>query len=205
MVRTLINAPQILFAFVVLWFSLSNQSIAQDTLFTRKDEKIACKILEIGTTEIGYRKFDYMDGPLYKILKKEVRLIRYQSGAFEIIPEVEMPPQVAAVEEPKMLGYHDGYLDADRYYRGYKGAGTLSYISGLFVLYGLPVPIISSLVKPTNTRIYVPRPTDYQTNAAYAAGFNQRATSMKRSKVWANYGYGVGTVLILLIALTAGQ
>jgi hypothetical protein len=98
-----------------------------------------------------------------------------------------------------------GVSDADQYYRGYKGIGTASYFSGLVGLYGFPIPLIGSLVRPTNMLYYVPDMKRYNTDAPYFNGFNSRAKSIKSNKAWSNYGYGAatstGVFLILVVAI----
>jgi len=53
---------------------------SQDTIVTKKNENIASKVLEVTTSEIKYKKFDNLDGPIYSLLKADVFLIKYSNG-----------------------------------------------------------------------------------------------------------------------------
>ena len=45
---------------------------SQDVITIKTGEDISAKILEIGQTEIKYKKFDNQTGPIYSILKSDV-------------------------------------------------------------------------------------------------------------------------------------
>ncbi len=65
---------------------------AQDTIVKRNGEQILSKILEISTTEIKYKKFDFQDGPDFIELKSSIKLIKYTNGSkdeFEFQPVTE--------------------------------------------------------------------------------------------------------------------
>jgi hypothetical protein len=47
-------------------------------------EDISAKILEIGHTEIKYKKFDNQTGPIYSILKSDVIIVRYENGTKDL-------------------------------------------------------------------------------------------------------------------------
>ncbi len=52
----------------------------QDTLFKTNGEKIACKVLEVGTTGISYKKADNPDGPTFVDNRDDILFIRYKNG-----------------------------------------------------------------------------------------------------------------------------
>ncbi len=56
---------------------------AQDTILKFNGEKIAAKITEITTTEVKYKKIDFLDGPLYILNKSDIQLIKYANGLKE--------------------------------------------------------------------------------------------------------------------------
>lgn len=60
---------------------------AQDTIVKINGDKIFAKILEITTTEIKYKKFDFQDGPSYIESKSNVQLIKYANGSKEVIEQ----------------------------------------------------------------------------------------------------------------------
>ncbi|HTL83061.1 MAG TPA: hypothetical protein VL651_15215 [Bacteroidia bacterium] len=74
----------LLFLFFVI---LSLGAFAQDTLYKTDNTKIACKVTEIGSTEIKYKKWDNQDGPVYSVDKSDVRRIVYANGTSEMITQ----------------------------------------------------------------------------------------------------------------------
>ena len=57
----------------------------QDTLTMVNGDLIKSKVIEITQTEIKYKKFENMNGPIFNILKSEVLLIRYENGTKEYL------------------------------------------------------------------------------------------------------------------------
>lgn len=62
---------------VALGFSAKAQ---QDTLFKTNGEKIPCKVLEIGTNGVSYKKADNIDGPTFIDNKEDINFIRFRNG-----------------------------------------------------------------------------------------------------------------------------
>jgi hypothetical protein len=188
-----------------LFLLISPIVFAQDTLFLRNKETSIVKVKEIGPTEISFIKYDYLDGPIFRINKTDVEKVFFQGGLKEFFSidtsKIEMAIEVKGLKKDfSKFTYKDGQYDAEMYYRGYKGAGTGSFFAGMFFLYGLPVPIATSLTKPRNAMFYAPDLKLYQTNPQYASGFNERAHRKKAGKAWANYGFGALTIIGIGVA-----
>jgi len=65
---------------------------AQDIIIKENGDEIKAKVMEIGITEIKYKKAGNEEGPTYAILKSEVFLIKYANGTKDVIPlEPEQP------------------------------------------------------------------------------------------------------------------
>lgn len=62
-------------------------SFSQDIITTKTGEDILAKITEISNSEVKYKKFDNLDGPLYTMLKSDILMIRYENGSKEIFNE----------------------------------------------------------------------------------------------------------------------
>lgn len=58
---------------------------AQDVMTLQNGEDIKAKVLEIGTSEITYKKWENIDGPDYHISKADVFRITYKNGTKEVI------------------------------------------------------------------------------------------------------------------------
>jgi hypothetical protein len=71
----------------ILLASLSNIIKAQDTLALRSGINIPVKIIEVGTSEVKYKKLDNLNGPNFSILKSDLSMIRYENGTKEEFKE----------------------------------------------------------------------------------------------------------------------
>lgn len=57
--------------------------MAQDVIFRSSLDSIQAQVLTVGTTEISYRKWSNLDGPVYSIPVNEVAAIRYANGTYD--------------------------------------------------------------------------------------------------------------------------
>ncbi len=72
---------------VILFTFFSNSSKAQDTLTMRTGENVIVKVIEVGTSEVKYKKLDNLNGPDFSILKSELSMIQYENGSKEVFKE----------------------------------------------------------------------------------------------------------------------
>lgn len=56
---------------------------AQDVIFRSSTDSIQAQVLTIGTTEITYRKWSNLEGPIYSISINEVAAVRYANGTYD--------------------------------------------------------------------------------------------------------------------------
>ena len=70
---------------VVLCFSTIAKS--QDVIVKKDNTTILSKVTKITTTEIEYKKWSNLDGPIYTISKSEIISINYQNGEVEKFSE----------------------------------------------------------------------------------------------------------------------
>ena len=85
--------------FVVLLSSTLSAS-AQDVIVKKDGSTILSKVIEIGTTEVKYKKWNNQNGPNYTISKSEVQAINYENGEKETFSEVE-------ASKPQQFNYND--------------------------------------------------------------------------------------------------
>jgi len=88
-----------------LFFTLAVFAGAQDMIVLVNGNMIEAKVEEISTTEIKYRRFDNLRGPLIIINKSEVFSIRYENGAVEVInsPGQQSAKPTAPALDPNKL------------------------------------------------------------------------------------------------------
>ena len=87
-----------------LFFTLSSSVLqAQDVITLKNGEDIMAKVVEIGSTEIRYKRFDNLQGPTYAIEKVRVFRITYENGTRDVFadetpvqrqPTTQTPPSV---------------------------------------------------------------------------------------------------------------
>lgn len=92
----------LLFMGVITW-SLSQ---AQDYIVTKKAEIIEAKVIEVGTIDVKYKKWNYLDGPNYSISKDAISKIKYQNGDEDVFETKNDIPLNNTSVEPK---YQEAY------------------------------------------------------------------------------------------------
>jgi hypothetical protein len=58
----------------------------------RSSENILVKVIEVGTSEVKYKKIDNLNGPIFSILKSDLLIIKYENGTkddFSSIKKIE--------------------------------------------------------------------------------------------------------------------
>ena len=75
---------------LILSYTFNLNVSAQDVIVKTSGEEIKAKVTEIGISEIKYKKFENLDGPIMVISKSEVFKINYENGTFELITQVGM-------------------------------------------------------------------------------------------------------------------
>ena len=71
----------------VATFLVANLLFSQDVLTKKSGDDIKAKVLEVTTTEVKYKKFDNLNGPVFSILKSELLIIRYENGSKDVFNE----------------------------------------------------------------------------------------------------------------------
>jgi hypothetical protein len=120
-------------------------SFSQDIITTKSGEDILAKILEIGHTEIKYKKFDNPGGPVYVLLKSDVLMIRYDNGTKEIFNQQPKSNTVSPSNSSKANQLPQGSVDERllnagkvEKYRKMKHTGTvLTVLGGILFVVGV--------------------------------------------------------------------
>ena len=92
---------------------------AQDTLYKRSGEIIPAKILEINIKEVSYKRSDLLEGPLFVILKNDIKKIRYATGTIDSFAIVApAPPKQVVMRTPIYLPTNPNEI-TNTYRRGF--------------------------------------------------------------------------------------
>ena len=74
----------IIYAFLCLTFIATNSLLAQDIITLKSGEEVKAKILEIGTSDVKYKKFENQTGPSYTMFKSDIFMIKYENGTKDV-------------------------------------------------------------------------------------------------------------------------
>lgn len=64
---------------------------AQDIITTNDDTSFAAKVIEITPETVKYKKFNNLEGPLYTIPVKDIKVITYENGTKEVFNKTATP------------------------------------------------------------------------------------------------------------------
>jgi len=102
-----------IFVCVIVIIGFPTISFAQDKIYETDSTVIETKVMEVGEADIKYKKFSYLDGPVYTISKDKVWMIVYKNGEKEVFNQPQKHHQVN-IQPPApsfdSLGYIEQYL-----------------------------------------------------------------------------------------------
>ena len=111
----------------------------QDIITTWEGEDIEARIVEVTVNEVKYKRFNYLDGPVFNLRKTEISSIRYENGDSEVFTDRSYSPVASANVVPGMQyreykDYYDTHfyipLKDDPYSRAWTGIAS-AVIPGL--------------------------------------------------------------------------
>jgi hypothetical protein len=85
-----------LFYFLLLLLGIGRTLHAQDLLTKRNGEEIAVIVMEVTPTEVKYRRFDNLNGPLFSVRREEVFMVKYINGTKQLFDQPVVPPTPVA-------------------------------------------------------------------------------------------------------------
>lgn len=134
---------KILLILVVL-FSAQQAAIGQDKIYRQNGKVLLAKVVEVGSSEVKYREFDNLNGPIYVLESDRIKKIVYENGKVETFSDNIKDPERYANQSDKAIkmnflsplyGYFElGFEKSTGFGRGYEvslgiiGAGKSSYI-----------------------------------------------------------------------------
>ena len=191
--------------YLLLYFiTLSIQSFhSQDTLIFLNREKLIAKVIELKLDTISYKRFDYIEGPLYLSAKNQIDSIVYQNGyveKFNAIKEVQMNNSSL-----KFIGIRDANL----YYKAYnKGIPIIIFTTTLLtpIISFIPTYLMANKqIRETdrpksydeNVNIENQAKFEYLNDPTYSESFKKRAKQKRIKAIWGSYFLGTITSTIL--------
>lgn len=186
------------FIIISVFTIISNYNFSQDVITKKNGEDILSKILEVNQTEVKYKKFDNISGPIFTIQKADLIMIRYENGTKDLFTEVSAVKEKAEISNIDMLT--QGKEDAKTNYKGKRsGAGwTTATTIILSPVIGLIPAIACSLTEPNDDNLNY-KDSQLMKNNTYNEAYTKQAHKTKRRKIWRNFGIGSGVWLVLIL------
>ena len=124
------------FTFLASLMMFASIAMAQDVITLKTGEDINAKVIEIGSTEIKYKKWNNQDGPTYSQSISEVFSIKYQNGDKDIFNATATPKQnnvsTVSVQNNYALPGNDAAISS-----GYKGFVETGITFGDWTMFSL--------------------------------------------------------------------
>lgn len=76
-----------LIALILAVFSTVALMKAQDIITTKDGKDIQTKILEVNKSDVKYKKYSNLDGPIFTLSKSEILIVRYENGENEVFQD----------------------------------------------------------------------------------------------------------------------
>lgn len=83
---------------LTLFLGLPFFVFSQDVIYTIGGDELKSKVIEILDNDIKYRKFDFLDGPIYSMSKSKIYMIIYKNGQKEKFVIAPQDPKVEKTE-----------------------------------------------------------------------------------------------------------
>ncbi|MDR1341738.1 MAG: hypothetical protein LBK18_00615 [Prevotellaceae bacterium] len=83
----------------VTFFGMSAK--AQDIITLKNGDEIKAKVQEIGISEVKYKKYDNLTGPVYTLLKAEIFMIKYENGKKDVFKDEPAAAAVSTENKPE--------------------------------------------------------------------------------------------------------
>jgi hypothetical protein len=184
---------------IAITFLTTTFCFSQDVITLKTGEDISAKIVEVGLTDIKYKKFDNIDGPSFTILKSDVLMTRYKNGTKDVYNLEKKSGKENSNNEDMAL---QGTKDAATYYKGQNSGKVWTGVTSVLTspLLGLIPAVACSSAEPDQENLNF-KDAELMKNTAYNVAYNEKAHKIKKNKIWKSYGIGSGIWLLLIILL----
>ena len=193
-----------IFLFILFIYS-SNSIQAQDTLLMRSSENIIVKVIEVGTTEVKYKKQDNLNGPMFSILKSDLLMIKYENGTTDDFSSIK---KIEVADFSALDASFQGKIDARKFYTGNKNGAIASILALIPIsvmnssskMFNAMIPSLvfataASSKKPKDENLNYPN-ISLMENEDYANSYRKEAKKIKNRKIWKGVLGGIGGVML---------
>jgi hypothetical protein len=195
------------YIFLFILFICSSNSIqAQDTLLMRYSENIIVKVIEVGKTEVKYKKQDNLNGPMFSILKSDLLMIKYENGTTDDFSNIK---KIEVADFSALDASFQGKIDARKFYTGNKNGAIASILALIPIsvmnqssskMFNAMIPSLvfataTSLKKPKDENLNYPN-ISLMENEDYANSYRKEAKKIKNRKIWKGILGGIGGIML---------
>lgn len=183
-------------ALIILAFSSLFNAAAQDIITLRSGEEFTAHIIRLNPKDVTF--FVENTSDTLSLMRDEITKLQYKTGTIIYLSEIKKPE----ISNGPIIDslYLLGVKDANRYYKGYKPAATGTLITSFFIPLGL-IPAIACSSSPPSVNSLGYRDQQLIEDPGYWAGYNDQAYSIKKKKVWRNFGVGTGVTICYIIVV----
>ena len=178
-----------------------------DVIILKNGNEINSKIIEITLSEIKYKKIDNIDGPTITFPKSDVLMIKYANGTKDIISQSVTSSNQSNYTTPEIPTdlCSEATMDANNFYTGRNcGSGWTTTTTILFSpILGLIPAIACSSTVPATQNLNYPK-SDLMKDGNYSRCYRQQAHSMKKKRIWRNFGISSGIWIVIYVLANAG-
>jgi hypothetical protein len=85
---------------ILITFCINIASVfAQDIITLKNGDEIKAKVQEIGISEVKYKKYENLTGPVYTLMKTDIFMIKYENGEKDVFATQSQPAQEPVQEK----------------------------------------------------------------------------------------------------------
>jgi hypothetical protein len=175
---------------ILVFLFLTIITYGQDLITKKNGDDIKAKVLEVTLSEIKYKKYENIDGPIYSLLTKELLIIRYENGSKDLFNQ----------GTPTISNFDQGQIDASKFYYVSKSDESL-----VFTTTSLLTPIAGGIAAAiTNSKEIKDENLNYLNktlidNLEYKNGYKQMASKMRKKKILEKFFIGAGFNIALIL------
>ena len=166
---------------------MSILSFGQDLITKKNGEDIKAKVTEVTLSEIKYKKFENLEGPIYSLLIKDVLIIRYENGSKDLFTQ----------DTPSISNFEQGQLDASKFY--YVPKSDESLVLTTTTLLTPVVGGIAAAIESNKDLNYLNK--TLINNTEYKNGYKQMAIKIRKKKIYNKFLLGTGFNLAIVLFL----
>lgn len=113
---------------VIFFYFIVLSSKAQDTIYLKDSNKIIAKIFELNNTEVVYKKYDNLEGPIYRVKFYKVKKV----GFYNIVNQDTINDKDLEIQAEAIINNNDSTTKKNKIKKNFLGGNLLTMYSSQF-------------------------------------------------------------------------